>query len=465
MTDSSALCPICFATIPSSLLEWHADNHFQDEIISLVPPAQNTPSWHPQDYQFNDLIIQQDFELARELAFAPLSPIPPKTNIRANDGESTHSITRTISSSDEDTGLASRISHLTSFQIKDECHLVQDGLMLLLKNCLEAENDSSTSILCCNIDHYESIGSVDRGWGCGWRNIQMLSSHLLMEREEARSVLFGNAGFVPNIASMQRWLEIAWKTGFDTLGSDQFENKIIGSRKWIGTTECATLFRSFGLRARIVDFGPKESKSLYLSVPSTSEGTLQTKIHNRGKRKPVDVCGPMDRFVCRKDKKVPCKGYNGNDISNQFDEDAAGSRGKNGFEKMKAKGQQILFDWIWNYFADDVASNSNGPRVTISRKTPLYFQHDGHSRTIVGVQVKPQNGGTGNCSLLMLDPSNSTAALEKALNKNTGWQRLIKRGVHTLKKAQYQLCYIDPGVAYGEELEKLKVLDSIFFDI
>uniref|UniRef100_A0A7N0UPD4 UFSP1/2/DUB catalytic domain-containing protein n=1 Tax=Kalanchoe fedtschenkoi TaxID=63787 RepID=A0A7N0UPD4_KALFE len=412
LSDTSSLCPICSASLPSSHIHWHVENHFQDDApsadlelarqISLTP---TTASWHPQDYQFHDLLLARDLQLAQQLAFAPPSPTPPQTTNQEKDAESTHSITRTTASCDEDIDLVSRISHLARFQIRDEFHQVKDGLMSLLKNCLESENDSST-ILSGYVDHFESVGSVDWGWGCGWRNIQMLSSHLLMERKEARSVLFGGAGFVPNIASLQRWLEIAWKRGFDTLGSDQFENTLIGSKKWIGTTECATLFRSFGLKARVVDFGPKESESLYLSVPSG-----------------------------------------------------------NGFEKTKAKGQQVLFDWVWNYFAGDTAANANSLRLAISRKMPLYFQHDGHSRTIIGVQVKPQHGGKPNCSLLILDPSHKTAALEKSLEINLGWQKLIKRGVHTLKKSQYQLCYIDPGIAYGEELEQLKVLDSVFFDI
>ena len=37
---------------------------------------------------------------------------------------------------------------------------------------------------------------------------------------------------------------------------------------------------------------------------------------------------------------------------------------------------------------------------------PLYFQHQGHSRTIVGVEVMKSDGG-GGVRLLVFDPSNS----------------------------------------------------------
>ncbi|XWS48682.1 hypothetical protein CRYUN_Cryun13aG0097300 [Craigia yunnanensis] len=65
-------------------------------------------------------------------------------------------------------------------------------------------------------------------------------------------------------------------------------------------------------------------------------------------------------------------------------------------------------------------------------------------------------------NLLILDLSDGTIALERSLKKNVGWQKLIKREVHTLKKPEYQLCYIDPGIASGEELKQLKTINSIF---
>jgi hypothetical protein len=82
----------------------------------------------------------------------------------------------------------------------------------------------------------------------------MISSYLLAGDDEVREALFGGVGFVPDIFALQQWLEIAWAKGFDTQGAEHFSWKIVGTHKWIGTTECATLLRSFGVRARIVDF-------------------------------------------------------------------------------------------------------------------------------------------------------------------------------------------------------------------
>lgn len=47
--------------------------------------------------------------------------------------------------------------------------------------------------------------------------------------------------------------------------------------------------------------------------------------------------------------------------------------------------------------------------VLLSR--PLYFQHDGHSRTIVGIQVKRQRNGMQQYNLLILDPSHVSIML------------------------------------------------------
>ncbi|KAK0592936.1 hypothetical protein LWI29_028008 [Acer saccharum] len=317
----------------------------------------------------------------------------------------------------------------------------------------EEETCESSTFRCGGIDE-KSIVSEDVGWGCGWRNIQMLASYLLSKRQDARDFLFGGCGFVPDISSLQRWLEIAWEKGFDTIGSHHFNKTVYGSRKWIGTTEFAALFRSFGFRARIVDFGPKNLESLFLSVPTTSSGA-------HVKRKPLKFYGPMDRYlIARKhEHDVPQPGQCSDTFGGESTSDLKNMCG------TKSEGHQILMDWVWNYFSERTSTVSGHGRVIISDRSPLYFQHDGHSRTIVGIQVKNQQNRIRQYNLLILDPGHRTVALERSLKENIGWKKLLKRGVHTLKKSQYQLCYIDPGIASGEEMEQLKTIDSTFITL
>lgn len=224
------------------------------------------------------------------------------------------------------------VSSLVLSQRKELFYKVEGDLMIMLRRCLELESQSSTTVLCGYIDHFQSTVSHDVGWGCGWRNIQMLSSHLIRQRQEASEVLYGGSGFVPNIESLQRWLELAWAKGFDPPGSDDFDRKIYGKRNWIGTTECAALFRSFGLRARIVDFSSR--------------------------KKTTPVYGPMDKFLSR----------------GKLDSSVAVSSEKesyrhSGVVSEKVKGHHVLAQWVCNYFSSGNTDRSGHHRVVLSKKS------------------------------------------------------------------------------------------------
>ncbi|ORX79517.1 DUF1671-domain-containing protein [Basidiobolus meristosporus CBS 931.73] len=67
-----------------------------------------------------------------------------------------------------------------------------------------------------------------------------------------------------------------------------------------------------------------------------------------------------------------------------------------------------VLTWVENYFtSNDSGSSSSSEsgsrhRVVITKKPPLYLQHQGHSRTIVGIE-KQANGAR---NLLLFDPGN-----------------------------------------------------------
>ena len=93
---------------------------------------------------------------------------------------------------------------------------------------------------------------------------------------------------------------------------------------------------------------------------------------------------------------------------------------------------------MWNYFTDEGSSGAGPPdetrageragglcgdAVVVSKKPPLYFQHEGHSRTLVGVERRqPRPGAPAEVSLLILDPSQATAPLVGALRERRRWQ-------------------------------------------
>ncbi|KAJ4950804.1 hypothetical protein NE237_027636 [Protea cynaroides] len=484
----SSSCPFCNRIIPLPELEWHANNHLVEEELSrdmelakliALTPEESPSSLANAKTHLSENEFARDMELAQLIALDPGDSSPRISDDRVEpfssvSGETLEASTSTSSGKAtdyEESCIEEQVSCLVKLQIRSTFHWVEGGLMTLLHKCLELENGSSITILSEHVNHFQSLKSEDVGWGCGWRNIQMLSSHLITQRHEVREVIFGGSGFVPDIPSLQRWLEIAWKRGFDAVGSNSFKQKIYGTREWIGTTECATLFRSFGVRARIVDFGRKE-------IPRSQF----VQINGRDKRKVERVYGPMDKFLVNKHHggpKARIINHEDTEISsvlsgsgNELDapititNDNLPAHNEFGRHPSMTKGHQVLVDWVWNYFSDKMSNKMDIPqRVIVSDKTPLYFQHFGHSRTIVGIQVRRQRPGIPEqYFLIVLDPGHRTVELESTLRKNVGWQRFIKRGVHTLKKPQYQLCYIDPGIAHAEEMEQLKTLDSIYFE-
>ena len=61
---------------------------------------------------------------------------------------------------------------------------------------------------------------------------------------------------------------------------------------------------------------------------------------------------------------------------------------------------------------------------------------------------------------MVLDPGCPTRPLAEALQRRAGWQRMVKRGQHTLRKAQYQLLYCAPGLAAhgSDEYAALRII-------
>ncbi|CAM9461944.1 unnamed protein product, partial [Sphacelaria rigidula] len=106
-----------------------------------------------------------------------------------------------------------------------------------------------------SVAHCSQRNAPGSEYSCGYRNIQMLCS-ALMDIPEYRRVLFGGSGCVPGVLLMQCWLERAWADGYDPDGCEQLggAGSLVGSEKWIGATECATLLRSFGVKAEVIDF-------------------------------------------------------------------------------------------------------------------------------------------------------------------------------------------------------------------
>ncbi|CAL8463782.1 g3316 [Coccomyxa elongata] len=354
---------------------------------------------------------------------------------------------------------------------------VKTGLIPLLKQALCSQGGSFRAALSGPVHHFHAA-SQDSGWGCGWNNIQMLASHLLLCNKELGQALFGGCGFVPDISSLQAWLACAWASGFDSAGAHQLGSVIQGTHKWVGTTEAASVFRLFGIRANVVDFkGHKSAKQQKTGHPSTTGGSSSAAEQMRPFHHGVqcDKCGVSPIVGLRYKSQVlqdydlcgNCFALEGTEALGPFIEMASPSENSSA-ASQRAIDHSALLDWVWEYFTKEEdgkrASLVNlkdcltGP-VIMSGKPPLYFQHEGHSRTIVGIERSgASDGQPEQVYLLILDPSHGTAGLEKALRQRKGWQRLIKRSMCMLQKPQFQLLHCLDGLATGQELEELKIM-------
>ncbi|XP_055836573.1 zinc finger-containing ubiquitin peptidase 1-like isoform X2 [Episyrphus balteatus] len=229
------------------------------------------------------------------------------------------------------------------------------------------------SLLCSAVDHYASSYG-DKGWGCGYRNLQMLLSSLL-QNTSYNEVLYSAWGkrnpsrtAIPSISRLQKMVEAAWAQGFDVQGSEQLGCKLYNTRKWIGATEIVTVLSWLRINCQLIDF----------HRPTSPDG-----------RHPE------------------------------------------------------LFNWVLEYFEQR--------RV---HTPPLYLQHQGHSRTIVGIEQR----STG-LTLLVLDPSHGPRQVA-VLGSSQDSLRLIRRGPFAMRAPQYQVVAVRGLIKTEEQYQASKVLRS-----
>ncbi|XP_035178826.1 zinc finger-containing ubiquitin peptidase 1 [Oxyura jamaicensis] len=105
--------------------------------------------------------------------------------------------------------------------------------------------------LSAGVDHFHSsLG--DKGWGCGYRNFQMLLSSLL--QNSLYNDCLRDIALIPSIPKIQSMIEDAWKEGFDPHGASHFNNRLRGSKAWIGACEIYSLLTSLRIKCQIIDF-------------------------------------------------------------------------------------------------------------------------------------------------------------------------------------------------------------------
>lgn len=87
-------------------------------------------------------------------------------------------------------------------------------------------------------------------------------------------------------------------------------------------------------------------------------------------------------------------------------------------------------------------------------KPPLYLQHQGHSRTIVGIEQHRD----GYLTLIVFDPSHSPEQMNQLKNTATSLtgMRLIRKSLAAMKARQYQLVAVRGIMDTEREYQVLK---------
>ncbi|KAK0175732.1 hypothetical protein PV327_009459 [Microctonus hyperodae] len=262
------------------------------------------------------------------------------------------------------------------------------GLVQKVRAVSQACSNVINTWMCSTVDHYASTYG-DKGWGCGYRNMQMLISSLLQHTGynelvyRAWSSVAGGVGnsmdnnplrsSMPSISRLQRMIEWAWAQGFDVQGAEQLGGKLVNTRKWIGATEVVTLLSSLRMRCQLVDF----------HRPTGSDGS-----------------------------------------------------------------HPEMFNWVLQYF-----------QRSDEFKPPLYLQHQGHSRTIMGVEQLRD----GSITMLVLDPSHTPSQMGQfnSTSSAPGAMRLIRKSMVTMKARQYQVVAVIGTIENDARYQISKVLRTL----
>jgi hypothetical protein len=273
----------------------------------------------------------------------------------------------------------------------------------LIKLAIKNRSPNNKIYICKDVNHYfTSLG--DAGWGCGYRNFQMICSYLL-ENSYFTKQLFGGIDSICTVPEIQTWMEKCWSAGFDREGRKIFNGKLTNTKGMLGTTDVAALFRYFGIRMNLVDF-------------------LST---------------PLDKAIIEAQRQqLP-------------------------FPKqiIYYEPNNKLFEWVYQYFSE---GNEKQSSLSITKKSrpfrpPLYLQHPGHSRTIVGVT---KNKKSGEIYLIVFDPAYNGRGIKADLKRGDLERTKLLLPVSSFTHEYHQIGYLySKELLSPSEMEEAKEMDNL----
>lgn len=424
-------CPVCDFPFEEGDIQAHVDSHF-----STIPdnPSSTSTTKHTDpddatalallavkkkcptcDSLIDEDLFQEhlDFHVAESMVYTDEDIVKKRPN---EDEDTTNSNKRTSTNSSYRTQYLSGLSKLVNTGrisipeyhsrrqkvmaeiphdlVSDALWTASDGIIhqlrdLLSESCRSSFKTSTSTAFLCHPATFHIGGDVgDHGYGCGYRNFQMLITSLLNYANVAeifRSTMGGSGGDnnsndninIPSIPTLQKAIEAAWKQGFDVEGGRQLNFTLLNTRKWIGTSEIAAVLACWGVWADIITFDKYSG----------------------------------DDAKCRGVGKHPklLKW-----VWEYFNSSSSSST-------STSSGKKVMTHFFQSTSSSSTSPTSKKPKegVHLTNLPPLYFQHNGHSRTIIGIE-KLKNG---EVNLLVFDPARRIPPDVKKMATDKGYVR------------------------------------------
>lgn len=231
-------------------------------------------------------------------------------------------------------------------------------------------------------------------WSCGYRNTQMMLTHLipLLSNDHMyfqRNIHCNNCYAIPSLYSIQNTIEQYWKDGYDMKGRQHYQSIMCHTTSKIGAVEVCYYLSYCGIDATIVQFQ-----------------------YNRNQHHITN--GTLIGSFCQ--EYFQQRNYN-NDNTNNNKQTILSS-----YELSHQIVDRIKrYQSHHNTMMTSLSSSTNHATSMIS-VAPLYLQWDGHSVTVIGVELSSSSSSSYNCivqNLLIFDPCKHGNTIQKNLSSYT----------------------------------------------
>ncbi|RSM01852.1 hypothetical protein CDV31_011136 [Fusarium ambrosium] len=159
--------------------------------------------------------------------------------------------------------------------LQEQGQVVNDGVLPVLQQLLEQSPETQYAYLCHpEVQHVSKLRR--EGGFCGYRNIQMLISHMIGAKTPGSERF---AQTFPSVFQIQDLIEHAWDMGINAQGRTE-TGGVKGTRKYIGTPEAQAVFLSLDITCSVQAFKDKERGRSKSRLFEAVEGYFQGGIKN-----------------------------------------------------------------------------------------------------------------------------------------------------------------------------------------